>query len=83
MNITAIGWIRPDKLPLSFGVDILKQEWFDFFKSISYGKSEIGNYKVSAGVFKSYSHFEKYTISSLKQIINTQKIRNKNVSTTN
>jgi predicted nucleotidyltransferase len=83
LEYTAIGWIRPDKLPLSFGVDILKQEWFDFFKSISYGKSEIGNYKVSAGVFKSYSHFEKYTISSLKQIINTQKIRNKNVSTTN
>ncbi|WP_330203398.1 hypothetical protein [Cyanobacterium sp. Dongsha4] len=83
LEYTAIGWIRPDKLPLSFGVDILKQEWFDFFKSISYGKSEIGNYKVSAGVFKSYSHFEKYTISSLKQIINTQKISNKNVSTTN
>ncbi|MBF2056352.1 MAG: hypothetical protein IGQ45_03810 [Cyanobacterium sp. T60_A2020_053] len=82
LEYTAIGWIRPDKLPLSFNVEILKQEWFDFFKSISYGKSEVGDYKVSAGIFKSYSHYEKYTISSLKQIINTQQIRNKNVNTT-
>ncbi|WP_107666759.1 hypothetical protein [Cyanothece sp. BG0011] len=72
LEYTAIGWIRPDKLPLSFDVGILKQSWFDFFKSISYGKSEVGNYKVSAGVFKSYSYFERYTISTLKQIINSQ-----------
>ena len=72
LEYTAIGWIRPDKLPKSFGVGILKQSCFDFFKSISYGRSEVGNYKVSAGVFKSYSYFERYTISSLKQIINAQ-----------
>ena len=81
LEYTAIGWIRPDKLPLSFEIGELKKAWFDFFKSISYGKSEVGNYKVSAGVFKSYSHFEKYTISTLKQIINSQKIITKNANT--
>ncbi|MBR8828276.1 MAG: hypothetical protein DSM107014_10345 [Gomphosphaeria aponina SAG 52.96 = DSM 107014] len=81
LEYTAIGWIRPDKLPLSFEIRTLRQAWFDFFKSISYGKSEVGNYKVSAGVFKSYSHFEKYTISTLKQIINSQKIIPENAST--
>ncbi|EAZ91043.1 hypothetical protein [Crocosphaera chwakensis] len=74
LEYTAIGWIRPDKLPLSFNVGILKQSWFEFFKSISYSRSEVGNYKVSAGVFKSYSYFERYTISTLKQIINAQQI---------
>ncbi|MGK7955834.1 MAG: hypothetical protein AB4063_11345 [Crocosphaera sp.] len=73
LEYTAIGWIRPDKLPFSFDVGILKDSWFDFFNSISYGRSEVGDYKVSAGVFKSYSYFERYTISTLKQIINSQK----------
>ncbi len=81
LEYTAIGWIRPDKLPLSFDIGTLKQAWFDFFKSISYGKSEVGNYKVSAGLFKSYSHFEKYTISTLKQIINSQNMIIENAST--
>ncbi len=58
LEYTAIGWIRPDKLPLSFGVRILKKSWFDFFQSISYDRSEVGNYKVAAGVFKNYSYFE-------------------------
>ncbi|MDJ0660259.1 MAG: hypothetical protein QNJ42_12325 [Crocosphaera sp.] len=48
LEYTAIRWIRPDTLPKSFGVGRLKQSWFDFFKSISYGRSEVGNYKVSA-----------------------------------
>lgn len=81
LEYTAIGWIRPDKLPLSFSIKTLREDWFDFFKSISYGKSEVGNYKVSAGVFKSYSHFEKYTVSTLEQIINSQQIIIKNAST--
>ena len=81
LEYTALGWLRPDKLPLSFEIGELKQAWFDFFKSISYGESEVGNYKVSAGVFKSYSHFEKYTISTLKQIINSQKITPINANT--
>lgn len=36
------GWMRPDKLPTSFQIDLLKTEWFDFFESISYEKSEVG-----------------------------------------
>jgi predicted nucleotidyltransferase len=64
----AIGWMRPDLLPTSFRVAELKNDWFDFFDSISYGKSEVGNYKVTAGAFKSYSHLESYTISGLRSL---------------
>jgi len=64
----AIGWMRPDLLPSSFRVKELKTDWFDFFDSISHGKSEVGNYKVTAGAFKSYAHLERYTFSGLKSI---------------
>ena len=64
----AIGWMRPDLLPTSFRVKELKQDWFDFFSSISHGKSEVGNYKVTAGAFKSYSHLERYTLSGLRSL---------------
>lgn len=75
LEYTAIGWIRPDKLPLSFQISELKKDWFDFFKSISYGASEIGNYKVSAGVFQTYRHLEIYNVSGLDKLKN--KIRAK------
>ena len=55
----AMGWMRPDLLPTSFRVKDLKDGWFEFFKSISYGSSAVGNYKVNAGVFKSHSHLGK------------------------
>jgi hypothetical protein len=64
----AMGWMRPDLLPYSFQVEELKQKWFDFFQSISHGKSEVGNYKVTAGAFKSYSHLERYTLSGLRSL---------------
>ena len=64
----AIGWMRPDLLPTSFRIKEIKSDWFDFFDSISYGKSEAGNYKVTAGAFKSYAHLEKYTLSGLRSI---------------
>jgi vacuolar-type H+-ATPase subunit F/Vma7 len=67
LEYAAIGWIRPDKLPISFQVAELKTDWFDFFSSLSYGKSEVGNYKVSAGVFCSYRHLEIYSLSSIQQ----------------
>lgn len=63
LEYTAMGWIRPDKLPISFKVKELKDEWFEFFNSISYGKSEVGDYKVNAGIFKTYKHLEMYTVS--------------------
>lgn len=63
LEYIALGWIRPDKLPISFQMKELKNRWFDFFNSLSFGKSEVGNYKVSAGVFKSYKHYESYVVS--------------------
>lgn len=68
LEYTALGWIRPDKLPLAFQMKAIKDDWFEFFKSISYGKSEVGNYKVSAGVFKSYQHLEDYTLEGIKDV---------------
>ena len=68
LEYSAIGWMRPDLLPTSFRVQELKRDWFDFFDSISHGKSEVGNYKVTAGAFKSYSHFERYALSGLRSL---------------
>jgi hypothetical protein len=68
LEYAAIGWMRPDLLPTSFRVSQLKRDWFDFFDSISHGKSEAGNYKVNAGVFKSYWHLESYTFRGLKAL---------------
>lgn len=64
----AMGWMRPDLLPTSFQVKDLKDGWFDFFRSISFGACEVGNYKVNAGVFKTHAHLEKYTISGLRSV---------------
>lgn len=60
------GWMRPDKLPTSFQIDLLKTEWFDFFESISYEKSEVGDYKVSAGLFKNHSYLQKYYVQGVE-----------------
>jgi hypothetical protein len=79
LEYTAMGWIRPDKLPLSFQLDKLKTQWFDFFNSISYGRSEAGNYKVSAGVFKTYQHFEQYTVGGFRELKKSLEIQEKNV----
>lgn len=68
LEYSAIGWMRPDLLPTSFRVEELKTEWFAFFDSISHGKSEVGNYKVTAGAFKSYGHLEHYTVSGLRSL---------------
>ena len=52
----------------------LKTNWFNFFNTISYDKSEVGNYKVSAGVYKSYNYLEYYAINSLKEYIQILKV---------
>ena len=49
------GWIRPDLLP---GAYSKTDEWFEFFRSISYGK--YGNYKIAGAVFRNEYFFEKY-----------------------
>lgn len=70
LEYIAMGWIRPDLLPTNLieEISILKDEWNDFFQSISNGKSEVGNYQVNAGVFKSASHLEEYTLLGMKAI---------------
>jgi hypothetical protein len=68
LEYVALGWIRPDKLPLSFQLKDRKDNWFSFFNRISHGRSEVGNYKVTAGVFKSMRHLELYQISGLEEI---------------
>ena len=62
------GWMRPDKLPPKLKIRSMKQDWFDFFNSISYGKSSVGNYKVSGGLFKNYHYMEKCYAESLLKI---------------
>ena len=68
LEYTAIGWIRPDLLPHSFRLSNLKSNWFEFFDSISYGQSEAGNYKVTAGAFQNYDRLEDYTKSGLSTL---------------
>ena len=61
LKYISTGWIRPDMLP-SNTVEFkeIRESWYDFFKTISYGKSEVGNYKVTAALFKNQSYAEKY-----------------------
>lgn len=68
LEYSALGWLRPDKLPISFQMRAIKDDWFEFFRGISYGKSEVGNYQVNAGVFKSYEHLEVYTMSGITDV---------------
>ncbi|EOB2874311.1 hypothetical protein ACIL2K_001382 [Vibrio vulnificus] len=75
LEYVALGWVRPDKLPISFQMGSVKSDWFDFFNTLSYGRSEVGNYKVSAGVFKSYQHLENYIVSGLIDVQKRAKLR--------
>jgi len=68
------GWMRPDKLPISFQTYILKKEWFDFFNSISNNKSEVGDYQVRAGLYKNYHYIEKYYKINIKKQYNILKL---------
>ncbi|MBJ8505846.1 hypothetical protein I6M96_12665 [Acinetobacter seifertii] len=70
LEYSAMGWIRPDLLPTNLVEEIkfLKEDWFEFFSSISNNQSEVGNYEVGAGVFKSHYHLEEYTLLGLKKI---------------
>ncbi len=78
LEYVALGWIRPDKLPVSFQMRAFKDDWFDFFRSISDGKSEVGNYQVNAGVFKSYQHLEAYTLSGILDVKRSKKLEKDN-----
>ena len=66
-----MGWMRPDLLPQNTTeFKELKQNWDDFFKSISHSKTEVGNYIVKGGLFKSYHFAEKYYRSSIEEVSN-------------
>ncbi|MEZ0130151.1 hypothetical protein AB9T88_10490 [Flavobacterium sp. LBUM151] len=62
------GWMRPDLIPTSFDIEILREEWFQYFKTLSNGRSEVGNYKVSAGLFKNLEYFKKYHLQSITRL---------------
>lgn len=68
LGIMIKGWMRPDMLPSKISGKLSKQEWFDYFKSISYEHNLAGNYKVSAGLFKSFEYMECYYLNSLKKL---------------
>lgn len=57
------GWIRPDLFPFKYPG---KNEWFNYFKSISYGK--YGSQKITAAVYYDFNLFEKYHIQNIKRI---------------
>lgn len=57
------GWIRPDLFPFDFP---RKNEWFEFFKSISYGK--YGNYKVAGAIFRNEYFFEEYHSRNINKL---------------
>lgn len=62
------GWMRPDILPVKITGELSKDEWFSYFKSISYDNNLAGNYKVSAGLFKSFDYMEYYYTNSIKNL---------------
>jgi len=68
LRYLVMGWARPDSLPHHAPCIEFKTNWFDFFTDISHGRSEVGNFSVSAGVFKSLSHLERYTIESMCKV---------------
>lgn len=63
------GWMRPDLLPQNTNkFKEMKNDWDSFFKSISHGKSVVGNYIVKGGLFKNQKYAQKYYSSSLEKI---------------
>lgn len=63
------GWMRPDLLPLKINDEDVKKNWEFFFSTISNGKSCVGNYMVTAALFKSFYYMERYYFESLKKLI--------------
>lgn len=68
LRYLVIGWMRPDLLPRVQPCISFKDNWFSFFEGLSYGKAEVGNYKVSAGVFRSHRDLERYTVDSVENV---------------
>lgn len=70
----ALGFIRPDLF-----LDILsrakpKPEWEQFFKSISFGRSEVGDHEVKGIIYRSYDDLRRYHISGLSSKLKGLKV---------
>ena len=64
-----MGWMRPDLIPTnSTDFKKIRSEWDNFFHSISYSKSEAGNYKIKGGLFKNMSFAETYYLTTIREI---------------
>lgn len=63
LNYFFKGWLRPDLFPFFYNK---KDEWFDFFRSISYG--EFGERKITGAIFRNFYFYENYHIRNLKNI---------------
>jgi hypothetical protein len=57
------GWLRPDLFPFRYPAT---NEWFDYFKSISYGK--YGPQKIAAAIYYDFNLFEKYHIQNINKL---------------
>lgn len=62
----AKGWIRPDMAKNIMNKHKNVGDWDEYFLSISFGKSEVGDHKVAAGIFKSYDYLQRYHFEGLK-----------------
>lgn len=63
LNYFFKGWIRPDLFPFSYNK---KDEWFEFFRTISYG--EFGARKITGAIFRNSYFYENYHIRNVKNI---------------
>lgn len=63
LNYFFRGWLRPDMFPFSYHG---RTEWFEFFKSISYG--DYGDYKVTGAIFKNDDFYESYHSRNIRAI---------------
>ena len=59
------GWIRPDKLPPA-NIFRFRQEWWNFFQRLE-NQGVYGNYKLRAGIYKSWNHLESYQVESIRK----------------
>ncbi|SRR5258706_12122134 len=59
------GWIRPDKLPPSHKFTLGK-DWWEFFQYIT-AKGKYGPFPLRAGLYKSWTYFEKYQHVCIEQ----------------
>jgi len=67
----AAGWLRPDKGTMIMRKNPDSSNWWRYFKSISYGRSEVGNHKVNAGIYKSKYYLCEYLKISLEDRYNS------------